>query len=265
MQKSTYKIQNMDCPSEESIVRMRLDGMEGIKALQFDIPQRKLDVIHEGNAQPITAAIDSLNFNSSLVHTEQIDDEEELLLIDTTKQERKLLWQVLAINFFFFALEIITGFISGSMGLVADSLDMLADAIVYGLALFVVGKALSQKRKIARISGYLQLLLAVFGFVEVIRRFLGYGEAPNFKTMIAVSLFALVGNAVTLYLLQKSKSKEAHMQASMIFTSPDVIVNIGVMVAGALVYFTASNLPDLIVGTIVFALVAFGAYRILRL
>ena len=57
------------------------------------------------------------------------------------------------------------------MDLIAHSLDMLADAVVYSLALFVVGKALAQKRKIARMSGYLQLLLAVFGFVEVIRRF----------------------------------------------------------------------------------------------
>ncbi len=180
-------------------------------------------------------------------------------------QERKLLWQILIINLFFFLLEIITGFISNSMGLVADSLDMLADAVVYGLALFVVGKALFQKRKIAKISGYLQLLLAVFGFIEVIRRFLGYSEIPNFKTMIAVSLFALLGNAVTLYLLQKSKSKEAHIRASMIFTSTDVIVNVGVIIAGALVYFTSSNLPDLIVGTIVFALVGIGSYRILKL
>lgn len=83
--------------------------------------------------------------------------------------------------------------------------------------------------------------------------------------MIVVSLFALIGNAVTLYLLQKSKSKEAHIQASMIFTSTVVIVNIGVMAAGALVYFTASNLPDLIVGTIVFVLVGIGSYRILKL
>lgn len=83
--------------------------------------------------------------------------------------------------------------------------------------------------------------------------------------MIIVSFFALIGNAISLYLLQKSKSKEAHMQASMIFTSNDVIVNIGVMVAGALVYFTSSSLPDLIIGTVVFALVAFGAYRILKL
>ena len=55
------------------------------------------------------------------------------------------------------------------------------------------------------------------------------------------------------------------MQASMIFTSTDVIVNLGVIVAGVIVYLTASKLPDLTIGTIVFALVARGAYRILRL
>lgn len=265
MNKTTYKISKMDCPSEENIVRMKLEGLQHIKALQFDIPNRKLDVIHEGQAEPITTIIDSLNFNSTFLATEEVNDEEELLLIDTTGTERKLLWQVLAINFFFFGLEIITGFISGSMGLVADSLDMLADSIVYGLALFVVGKAATQKRRIAHISGYFQLLLAVFGFVEVIRRFLGLGEEPDFKMMIGISLFALIGNAISLYLLQRSKSKEAHMQASTIFTSNDVMVNIGVMIAGALVYFTSSNLPDLIIGIIVFILVGFGAYRILKL
>ena len=221
--------------------------------------------MHEGDAAPITAAIDSLHFNSSILRTQKIDDEEKLLFSDTARQQRKLLWQVLAINLFFFILEIITGFISRSMGLLADSLDMLADAIVYGLALFVVGKALFQKRKIAKISGYLQLLLAISGFTEVVRRFLGYEETPNFKTMIAVSLFALIGNAFTLYLLQKSKYNEAHIKASTICTSTDVIVNAGVIVAGILVYFTASNLPDLIIGTIVFVLVGIGSYRILQL
>ena len=80
-----------------------------------------------------------------------------------------------------------------------------------------------------------------------------------------LSLLALAGNASCLSLLQRSKSKEAHMQASMIFTSMDVIVNIGVNVAGAFVYVTGSNIPDLIGGTIVFVLVARGSYRILQL
>ena len=83
--------------------------------------------------------------------------------------------------------------------------------------------------------------------------------------MIVISLLALIGNAVSLYLLQKSKAEEAHMQASVIFTSNDVVINIGVIVAGALVFLTRSRLPDLIVGLIVFIVVGRGALRILRL
>jgi Co/Zn/Cd efflux system component len=83
--------------------------------------------------------------------------------------------------------------------------------------------------------------------------------------MILISLLALIGNAISLYLLQKSKSKEVHMQASMIFTSNDVIVNIGVMVAGILVYLTNSKIPDLVIGIFVFILVGKGAFRILKL
>jgi Co/Zn/Cd efflux system component len=83
--------------------------------------------------------------------------------------------------------------------------------------------------------------------------------------MIIISIFALIGNGICLFLLQKSKSSEAHMQASLIFTSNDVIINLGVIVAGILVYNLKSNLPDLIIGAIVFILVLQGAMKILSL
>jgi len=83
--------------------------------------------------------------------------------------------------------------------------------------------------------------------------------------MIVVSILALTANVICLYLLQKSKSKEAHMQASMIFTSNDIIINLGVISAGLLVSWLNSSLPDLIVGAVVFAVVLQGAIRILKL
>jgi hypothetical protein len=36
----------MDCPSEEQLVRMKLEGIESITKLEFDIPNRTLAVIH---------------------------------------------------------------------------------------------------------------------------------------------------------------------------------------------------------------------------
>ena len=83
--------------------------------------------------------------------------------------------------------------------------------------------------------------------------------------MIIVSILALIANATCLYLLQKSKDKEAHMQASMIFTSNDIVINFGVIVAGVLVYILNSKYPDLIIGSLVFVIVARGAFRIFKL
>ena len=263
MQKTTFKISKMDCPAEEQLIRMKLADLTNINSLDFDIANRKLSVFHTKNHVQIFERLNSLKFDTTLINSVSVENHE--ITTNNTNQEKKLLWQVLAINFFFFILELTTGFIANSMGLVADSLDMLADSIVYGLALFAVGGTLIRKKNIAKSAGYFQLTLAVFGFIEVIRRFVGNETIPAFQTMIMISFLALIGNGLCLYLLQKSKSKEAHMQASMIFTSNDVIVNFGVMVAGGLVYLTNSKYPDLIIGTIVFIIVGQGAFKILKL
>ena len=252
----------MDCPSEENLIRMKLDGIPGIEHLDFDIPNRKLAVFHDGQADQIETLILELNLGGQKLKTEETAQTQ----FAENSNQKKLLWTVLSINFLFFIIEMTTGLISKSMGLVADSLDMLADSFVYGISLFAVGGTLIRKRRIAKLAGYFQILLAVMGFGEVLRRFLGAEQLPDFTTMIMVSVFALIANGICLYLLQKSKSKEeAHMKASMIFTSNDVIINLGVIVAGFLVNVLNSNKPDLIIGTIVFILVIQGARRILKL
>ncbi len=252
----------MDCPSEENLIRMKLDGISSIANLDFDIPNRKLTIFHSGQIDRIEKSVLELNLGVKKISTEQTHQTE----FTENENQKKLLWTVLAINFAFFLIEMTTGLISKSMGLVADSLDMLADSFVYGISLFAVGGTLIRKKRIAKLAGYFQITLAVIGFVEVLRRFFGAEKLPDFSTMIIVSIFALIANGICLYLLQKSKSKEqAHMKASMIFTSNDVIINLGVITAGVLVNWLNSNKPDLIIGTIVFGLVIQGAIRILKL
>ncbi len=263
MQKSHYHISKMDCPSEESLIRMKLDIVDGIRQLEFDIENRKLSVIHLGGNEEITKQLESLNLGASLTKTETIADSD--FQPESTGSQSRLLWTVLLINFGFFIIEITTGLISRSMGLVADSLDMLADSFVYGLSLWAVGSTVLRKKKVARWSGYFQLTLALLGIIEVVRRFIGSEVMPDYRIMIGVSILALIANGVCLYLLQKSKSKEAHMKASMIFTSNDVIINTGVILAGILVLLTQSKYPDLIIGAIVFLIVVRGAFRILKL
>jgi Co/Zn/Cd efflux system component len=241
---------------------MKLDGISSIANLDFDIANRKLVVFHTGEIDQIEKSVIELNLGGKKISTEITDQTD----FKKNQNQKKLLWSVLIINFAFFIIEMTTGLISKSIGLVADSLDMLADSFVYGISLFAVGGTLIKKKQIAKLAGYFQITLAIIGFVEVLRRFFADKELPDFSTMIIVSIFALIANGICLYILQKSKSKEeAHMKASMIFTSNDVIINLGVIVAGILVNYFSSNKPDLIIGTIVFVLVIQGAFRILKL
>ncbi|MBK3517299.1 cation transporter [Carboxylicivirga marina] len=262
MEKTLFEISKMDCPSEENLIRMQLDGISNIKQLNFDIPKRQLTVTHEGSIDQIEKAIIDLNLGGRKIKTEITEQTE----FKEQASQRKLLWSVLAINFSFFIIEMTTGLLSKSMGLVADSLDMLADSFVYGISLFAVGGTLIRKKRIAKTAGYFQIILAIIGFAEVLRRFFGAEALPDFTTMIVISILALIANAICLFILQKSKSKEeAHMKASLIFTSNDVIINLGVVAAGLLVNWLNSNKPDLVIGTIVFVLVIQGAIRILKL
>ena len=252
----------MGCPSEENLIRMKLDGISSIGNLDFDIPNRRLTVFHIGEVDQIEKSVIELNLGGKKISTEQTDQTE----FKENTNQKKLLWSVLAINFAFFIIEMTTGIISKSMGLVADSLDMLADSFVYGISLFAVGGTLIKKKRIAKLAGYFQITLAIIGFLEVLRRFFGNEKLPDFSTMIIVSILALIANGICLYILQKSKSKEeAHMKASMIFTSNDVVINLGVIIPGILVNYLSSNKTDLIIGTIVFVLVIQGAFRILKL
>jgi len=262
MEKTVFEITKMDCSSEENLIRMKLDGISSIRNLDFNIPNRTLTVYHLGQVDQIEQSIIDLNLGAKKLSSGKTD----LSDFAENSNQRKLLWIVLAINFAFFLIEMSTGFISKSMGLIADSLDMLADGFVYGMSLFAVGGTLIRKKRIAKLAGYFQIALAIIGFAEVIRRFFKMEDIPDFSTMIIVSILALIANGICIYLLQKSKSKEeAHMKASLIFTSNDVLINVGVITAGLLVLWLDSNKPDLIIGTIVFVLVIQGALRILKL
>ena len=83
--------------------------------------------------------------------------------------------------------------------------------------------------------------------------------------MIIVASAALAANATSMWLLSRHRQGGAHMKASWIFTTTDVIANLGVIVAAVLVQLSGSNVPDLVVASLIVVVVLNGAIRILRL
>ncbi len=258
--RSTFAIPRMDCPAEERLVRMALHGEESVLALSFDLAERRLDVWHSGGPEVLLGKLEALRLGARLTETTPATALPE----GCPSPEAGTLWVVLAINATLFVVELVAGWLAESTGLLADSLDMLADAAVYGLSLYAVGRPAAHRERAARFAGVVQLTLALGAFGEVTRRAL-LGSSPEPGTMMGIALLALVANVTCLLLLGRHRHRGVHMKASWIFSTNDVVANLGVIAGGALVAWSGSPLPDLMVGAAVAAVVLAGAIRILRL
>ncbi len=180
-----------------------------------------------------------------------------------SKEESKVLIILLSINAVMFIAEFTLGWLGESTGLIADSLDMFADALVYGVGLYAVGKSLRIKANSAMLSGCLQMTLGTGVLLDIIRRTI-MGSKPASVFMISFSLVALAANVICLMLLAKHRDGEVHMRATWIFTKNDVIANLGVITAGILVAYSSSAIPDLIIGCIISAIVIRGGIQIIN-
>ena len=264
---SVYTVPKMDCPSEERMIRLALNGFEDIRGLSFDLSDRRLKVVHDGEAEPITSKLATLGLGASLQETAAADPESIKAVGDTAisaEQESGTLRWLLGINAVLFVVEMTAGLIAHSTGLIAESLDNFADAAVYGLALYAVGHSVKMQVRAAHLAGVLQLILAVGVLAEVVRRFV-FGSEPESLVMMGIAFIALIANTTCLLLISKHREGGAHMKASWIFSANDVVINLGVITAGALVAWTGSNYPDLIIGSIAGIIVLNGARRILAL
>jgi len=168
------------------------------------------------------------------------------------------------INAVMFAVELVAGWLGESAGLLSDSLDMLADASVYAVAMSAVRRSAARQRTAARIAGWLELLLALGVLAEVGRR-AAYGSEPEAPIMMVIAAVALVANVACMVLLHRHRHGGIHMRASWIFSANDVVANLGVIAAGGLVLWTGSPIPDLVIGTVIGLVVLRGALRILKL
>jgi Co/Zn/Cd efflux system component len=265
LQQSLFAVPKMDCPSEERMIRIALDGVPGIERITCDLGQRQVRVVHEVDAAVVAAKLGALGLGAALVETTEAgqrgDEDDD---IPDPVREGRTLRLVLAINAVMFVGELALAWVAQSAGLLADSLDMFADAAVYGLALYAVGRSATLRIRIAHLAGWLQAALAVGALIEVVRRFT-FGSEPQAPLMMMVAGVALLANVACLWLVSRHREGGAHMKASVIFSANDVIANVGVIVAGGLIAWTGSRYPDLVVGAAIATIVLIGARRILRL
>lgn len=259
---SVFEVPRMDCPAEEGLIRMALQPEAAVQGLAFDLGARTVVVRHVGDAAPILARLEPLGLGARLVRSDE--SVTSAPPEPSMRDETRVLKQLLAINAGMFVLELGIGLVAQSTGLLADSIDMFADAAVYSTSLLAVGRGAARQNRAARVSGVLQLLLAVGVLIEVGRRAFT-GSEPVAPLIMGTAALALAANVSCMALLSRHRTGGVHMKASWIFSTNDVIANLGVLVAGGLVLWTGSRVPDLVIGTLMGLVVLVGAGRILKL
>jgi len=176
---------------------------------------------------------------------------------------RKALWVALVFNAAMFFVEIGASWASGSVSLLADSIDFFGDAGNYALSLAVLGMAMSARSKAALFKAACMGAFGVFVLGKALWN-LRVGTPPEPATMGAVGLAALVVNAGVALMLYRFRSGDANMRSVWICSRNDALGNVAVMLAAAGVFGTGSAWPDLLVAGIMGLLALTGAWTVLR-
>ncbi|OOG55761.1 hypothetical protein B0E47_07750 [Rhodanobacter sp. B05] len=181
----------------------------------------------------------------------------------SNEAERRILRLALGLNASMFVVGIVAGVIVQSMGLVADSLDMLGDACAYGIALMAWSRSVRFKAAAAHWNGTLLVVLGLGVLAGVVWR-LTMGSHPEGAWMMSIAFVSLVVNATVLRLLARFQHGEVHLRAIWLCTRADVIANLAVIVSGVLVLLLHSAVPDLVIGAAIACYVLKEALGILR-
>ncbi|WP_204353749.1 cation diffusion facilitator family transporter [Salinisphaera orenii] len=174
-----------------------------------------------------------------------------------------MLWAVLALNASMFVIEFGAGWLAGSTSLMADSLDMFGDAMVYGLSLFVIAKSVRWKAFSASAKGVFMLGFGVVVLGQAVAQAIT-GLVPDVGIMAGIGSLALAANIASLIMLTRHREDDVNMRSAWICSRNDLIANVGVLAAAALVALTGTPWADIAVGVAIAGLFIHSAIGVLR-
>jgi len=170
---------------------------------------------------------------------------------------------VLGVNAVMFAVELTAGLFANSVSLVADSLDMLGDALVYGFSLYVVARGARMKAISALFKGSIMAAFGLFVLGQAIYKII-VPQVPVFEAIGAIGLLALAANSLCLGLLWRHRTDDINMNSVWLCSRNDIVANVSVLFAALGVWLAGSGWPDILVGLALAVLFLRSALFVLR-
>ncbi len=174
----------------------------------------------------------------------------------------KILKQVMWINYSVFFIEFICGYYAKSTALMADSLDLLGDAAIYGISWYALTQGPLWNVRAGFFKGLVMAMFGCFVLGQAVYRAIS-GTVPFSLTVTGIGLLALFANAVCMMFLFKYREADMNMRSTWLCSRNDIFANIGVLISAGLVALTGSGMPDVIIGFAIAALYLKTAYDVI--
>lgn len=180
-----------------------------------------------------------------------------------TAEFKSVLWVIIAINVAMFFIELVASFGANSMALRADALDFLGDSFTYAITLIAIGFSLKWRASVAMFKGITLAIMGIWVLGSTIYRMFVL-DVPDEAIMGIVAILAFIANAVSAILLVKYKEGDANVRSVWLCSRNDAIGNFAVLMAALVVYFTHSNIPDLVVAGLMASLFLHSSLMVIR-
>lgn len=181
-----------------------------------------------------------------------------------TDRYRHILIIALVLNALMFGVELVASWWSGSVSLLADSIDFFGDAVNYGISLAVLAMALAWRSKAAMAKG-----IAMFSFGVFVLARTGWGivagSTPEPFIMGVTAVLAFAVNIGVAWMLYAYREGDANMRSVWLCSRNDAISNIAVFVAALAVQGSGTRWPDLVVALVMGGLALTSGASVMRL
>ncbi|MCC7429590.1 cation transporter [bacterium] len=190
-------------------------------------------------------------------------------------ENRKYLTFAFVITVSFMFIEIIGGYVSGSLALLSDAGHMFSDA--FALALSIFASKISTKAKngaktfgyqrteiiAALINGMTLILIAGLICFEAFERFVVPSEVKSLE-MLSVATLGLFVNLLSAWILTKGSNENLNVKGAYLHILGDALGSVGAIFGGILIYFTNWLYVDPIVSVLIAILIIFSSANLLK-
>ncbi|WP_151713692.1 cation diffusion facilitator family transporter [Acinetobacter bereziniae] len=179
-----------------------------------------------------------------------------------TEGNVKKLSFALAMTSTFLIVEVIAGFMTQSLALLSDAAHMFTDAAALAIALVAIkiGKLPADNKRTfgyqrfeilaALFNALMLFVVAIYILYEAYQRF---SQPPEIQSvgMMIVAVIGLVINLISMKILFSSSQESLNIKGAYLEVLSDALGSVGVIVGGAIIYFTGWMWVDTVIAVLI--------------